>query len=224
MYSGDVAIGLGGMAFNEIILQCHILEPVLDTSSLTLTKTELHSEKQALPLYSNPESRAPPPASQPLESHDTLTLDTSSPPMSPIVGRPSVRATLLLRQIHRQTTRSPSFILEHGLDGYSSYTPQKTDPADPDELSDGELEKFEIDSDIEDDDATNTANQSSNSDSRGSHSTVIQSGESSSLPNSRVRQLVMRGKDTLGSIGRAEVDMIFVSGCVSGIYIYIFLR
>ena len=38
------------MAYNEIILQCYVLEPVFEANSSTLTKTEMFTEKQIVPL------------------------------------------------------------------------------------------------------------------------------------------------------------------------------
>lgn len=38
------------MAYNEIILQCYVLEPVIDSTSQSLTKTEMYTEKQIIPL------------------------------------------------------------------------------------------------------------------------------------------------------------------------------
>lgn len=234
-----MAIGLGGMAFNEIILQCYVLDPVIDSTSNTLTKVEMHTEKQVIPLLTSQAtsqetanitastSTCLPSSSQGPQGFETPT----SSPTRPTTSRPSVRATLLVRQLQQQVTRSPSFIREHGLESYSS--PQRhpitREPStalndsthdlsnSQEDISDVELEKFEIDSDVDEEGEDQEEELSDKEEDQEilpeSHGDAV---NKFSPPARRIRKPHLGRGNANGSVTRAEVDMVFVSGCVSG--------
>ena len=228
------------MAFNEIILQCYVLDPVIDSTSNTLTKVEMHTEKQVIPLLSSqaiPQVRAniaaPTPTCLPSSSQDPQGFETpTSSPTRPTTSRPSVRATLLVKQLQQQVTRSPSFIREHGLESYSSpqRPPITKEPStalndsthdlrsSQQEISDVELEKFEIDSDVdeEEEDQEEELSDKEEEDPEtlpGNHGDAV---NNTSPPVRRIRKPHIGRGNANGSVTRAEVDMVFVSGCVSG--------
>jgi hypothetical protein len=256
VYSGDVAIGLGGMAFNEIILQCYVLDPVLDSSSNTLTKTEMHTDKQILPLLTPP-TPAPAPVTPGASSaqQESVSVSPSASSTRPTTSRPSVRATLLVKQLQQQAIRSPSFVKEHGLEGYSSYqsSPQRAPPLsrasslgngngngdgegekeetndEEEDTSDVELDKFEIDSDLEEGEGEEEE-QGGESEEECEEEPLETEGtaaadavQEASRPvtgtavgKRRVRKQHLGRGNVNGSVSRAEVDMVFVSACVSG--------
>jgi hypothetical protein len=248
-------MGLGGLAYNEIILQCYILEPVIDQTSNTLTKAERHTDKQAIPVLSIPsyqmDSSPRQPSSSPVSSpvsgpaiptpfspnsnHSNINTTPGSA-LTP-TSRPSVRATLLLKQIQQQAVHSPSFIKDHGLERYSCHqlSPQSLQGLGQDSTNSGnedlDLEKYEIDSDLDEEEEGEDEEGAEEGDEEEEEQReqepcqqeksqdIVTPGRPIDSPRHapRVRQVqqAIRGVGN-GSIGRVEVDMVFVSACVSG--------
>jgi hypothetical protein len=95
VYSGDLAVGLGGMAYNEIILQYNILNPIIDSGqTFSFQKENQQISQQPIP--------------KPGDSFDIRHRV------------PSTRATMLLNQIHNRAKTPPAFLLNHGLDAIDS--------------------------------------------------------------------------------------------------------
>jgi hypothetical protein len=94
------------------------------------------------------------------------------------------------------------------------------------EITDRDLEKYEIDSDLEDEDEDeedhdeggedDIAEPSQNSSQEISPRRPVENRSLQHSPRLRNVQQALRGMGN-GSIGRVEVDMVFVSACVSGL-------